>query len=131
MTLALRAMTQLVSWPDLSEALPYCGTGRALSSDRGEIAHFHSDHDVDLHLTVGVIRRLEDQLRASTAVRLVPGSPWVSMRLEADTDIDLLLTLVSMALLAHHAWPVLSAGPPVACNEHRGALLPRERAHEG
>lgn len=131
MTSALRAMTQLARWPDLSEALPNCGTGRALCSDRGEIAHFHSDRDVDLYLTVAAIRRLEDQLKVSTAVRLIPGSPWVSIRLEADTDIDLLLTLVSIALLAQHAWPVLTDGPCGGCNEHRGAVLPRENAHEG
>ncbi|MET8685087.1 luciferase family protein [Streptomyces sp. NPDC004732] len=131
MTLALRAMTRLASWPDLSETLPSCATGRALCSARGEIAHFHSDRDVDLHLTAGAIRRLGDQLKVCAAVRLVPGSSWVSIRLEADTDIELLMTLVSMALLAHHAWPVPLDEMSAGCNEQRGAVFPRENAYGG
>ncbi|MYR55849.1 hypothetical protein GTY54_06165, partial [Streptomyces sp. SID625] len=51
MTLATRALAQLATWPDLMEAAPSCGTGQALSSAHGEIAHFHSDRDVDPKLT--------------------------------------------------------------------------------
>lgn len=124
MTLALRAMTQLASWPDLTEARPSCGTGRALCSAQGEIVHFHSDHDVDLHLTARAIRRFEDHLRGATAVRMVPGSRWVTMRLEVHTDIDLLLTLVSLALLAHQTWPVPGDSPAAHCNDRRSTVLP-------
>ncbi|MGW4673290.1 luciferase domain-containing protein [Streptomyces sp. NPDC004324] len=125
MTLALRAMTQLAAWPDLSEDRPGCGTGRALRSDRAEILHFHSDHEVDLHLTARAIRRYEDHLRGTGAVRMVPGSRWVTVRLEVDADIHLLLTLVSVALQSHQAWPVPDDSVPADCNEHRGAALPR------
>lgn len=116
--MALRAMTQLASWPDLQEALPSCGTGRALRSPQSEIVHFHSDHDVDLHLTAPAIRRLEDHLKGATAVRMVPGSRWVTIRLEADADIDLLLTLMSVALQAHQSWPVPGDASSAACNDH-------------
>ncbi|MFG2477526.1 luciferase family protein [Streptomyces fagopyri] len=125
MTLALRAMTQLAAWPDLSEARPSCGTGRALRSARDEIVHFHSDHEADLHLTARAIRRYEDHLRGATAVRMVPGSRWVTIRLEVDADIHLLLTLVSVALQSHQAWPVAGDTAPAECNEHSGASLPR------
>jgi hypothetical protein len=125
MTLALRAMTRLASWPDLSEARPSCGTGRALRSAQDEIVHFHSDHDVDLHLTARAIHRFEDHLRRVTAVHTVPGSRWLTIRLEADADIDLLLTLVSLALQAHQTLPA-AAGTPADCNEHRSLALPRD-----
>jgi hypothetical protein len=111
-------MTRLADWPDLAEVRPSCGTGRALCSAQGEIVHFHTDHDVDLHLTDRAIRRFEDHLKGAAAVRMVPGSRWVTIHLEVDSDINLLLTLVSVALQAHQIRPVpgdmLSAG----CNGH-------------
>ena len=125
MTLAARALTQLATWPDLTEMEPSCGTGRALASAQGEIAHFHSDRHVDLRLTARAIRRFEAHLTDSTAVRLVPGSPWVTLRLDVATDVDLLMTLVSLALQAHQAWPVPGDGPPDRCNDHYNAVLPR------
>ncbi|MFF4350110.1 luciferase family protein [Streptomyces sp. NPDC001530] len=118
MTLALRAMTRLADWPDLAEVRPSCGTGRALCSAQGEIVHFHTDHDVDLHLTDRAIRRFEDHLKGATAVRMVPGSRWVTIHLEVDSDIDLLLTLVSVALQAHQSWPVPGDAPSAGCNDH-------------
>jgi hypothetical protein len=74
MTYARRALEQLESWPDLSAAPASCGAGRALRSRQSEIGHFHSVHDVDLHLTARAIQRVAADLRESTAVRLVPGS---------------------------------------------------------
>jgi hypothetical protein len=68
MTLALRAMARLANWPDLAETLPSCGTGRALRSEQAEIVHFHSEQDVDLHLTAPAIRRSEDYLKDVAAV---------------------------------------------------------------
>ncbi|MFE6486528.1 luciferase family protein [Streptomyces sp. NPDC057757] len=126
MTMALRALTRLASWPDLAEASPSCGTGRALRSEQGEIVHFHTEHDVDLHLTGPAIRRFEDYLKDESAVHMVSGSRWVTMRLEVDSDVDLLLTLVSAALHAHQAsQPAAADPPPPGCNEHRGMALPR------
>ncbi|MEW2401793.1 luciferase family protein [Streptomyces sp. NPDC046862] len=131
MTAATRALTQLASWPDLAEARPSCGTGRALRSARAEIAHFHADRRVDLHLTARTIRRFEDDLRESTAVRLVPGSHWVTIRLECDADIDLLMTLVSVALQAHQGWPEADGTPSAQCNDHHGVRLAHESAGDG
>ncbi|MFI9770321.1 luciferase family protein [Streptomyces sp. NPDC052415] len=123
MTPAWHAMTQLAGWPDLLEAPPSCGTGRALCSARAEIAHFHSDRSVDLYLTAGAIRRFERHLRHSTAIQLVPGSPWVTVRLECEVDVNLLMTLMSAALQAHHEWPGGSEAPPVRCNARRETAL--------
>jgi len=128
MTPASRVITQLVSRQDLAQAQPSCGTGRALRSARAEIAHFHSDRSVDLHLTVRTIRRLENDLRDSTAIRLVPGSHWVTIRLECDADVDLLMTLVSVALQAHQRWPDSDDPSSARCNDHRSTALARENS---
>ncbi len=113
-------MTQLVSWPDLVVARPSCGTGWALRSVRAEIAHFHSDRSADLHLTAGKIRRFENDLKDLSAIRLVPDSHWVTICLECDADIDLLLTLVSVALHAHQGCPDPGSVPPARCNDQHG-----------
>ncbi|MEU0649479.1 luciferase family protein [Streptomyces umbrinus] len=126
MTLAARALTQLATWPGLTEAEPSCGTGRALASAHGEIAHFHSDRDIDLHLTARAVRQFEEHLTSAPAVVLVPGSPWVTLHLDVAADVDLLMTLVSLALHAHQARPVPGDGPRARCNDQYSAALPRE-----
>ncbi|MFE3883028.1 luciferase family protein [Streptomyces lydicus] len=123
MTAASRAMTQLANWPDLVEVRPSCGTGRALRSAWAEIAHFHSERSADLHLTAGKIRRFENDLRGSSAIRLVPHSHWVTLCLECDADVDLLLTLTSVALQAHQGWPVSGNVPPARCNDQHGGRV--------
>ncbi|MBL1082765.1 DUF5519 family protein [Streptomyces actinomycinicus] len=121
MTLASRALAQLAIWPDLRPAVPSCGLGRAVSSVHGEIAHFHSERDVDLRLTDRAVRRLAKDLKDSGAIRIVPGSQWVTLRLDAASDVDLLLTLVSVALKAQQAWPEPGDRPAAGCNDQRGA----------
>jgi hypothetical protein len=130
MTLASRALTQLASWPDLTEAPPSCGVGRALRSAQGQIAHFHSERDVDLHLTAPAIRRFEDHLKDSSVVRTVQGSGWVTIRLDRNVDVDLLLTLMSLALQAHQGRPGLDDPPSAQCNDSCATALPRENAGE-
>jgi hypothetical protein len=114
-------MDRLAHWPDLTESRPSCGTGRGLRTDGAEIAHFHTDLTADIHLSSAAIRRLRGDLRGSTAIRLVPGSAWVTVRMECESDIDLLLTLVSLALKAHDGTP---ERPGVhRCNDHRGVTI--------
>ncbi|WP_309060926.1 luciferase family protein [Streptomyces sp.] len=126
MTPAQRAMERLGTWPDLTACPASCGTGQALRTSRDEIVHFHSARDVDLHLTDRAIQRFHYDLGGSSAIQLVPGSCWVTVHLDCATDVDLLLSLVSVALKAHQARP-RSAGPASAgCNFHRVAVLPRD-----
>ncbi|MFF4763037.1 luciferase family protein [Streptomyces sp. NPDC001292] len=120
MTFAARALAQLVTWPDLKEAVPSCGSGQALSSAGGEIAHFHSERDVDLNLTARAIRRLEGDLRRFAAIRVVPGSSWVTLRLDASADVDLLMSLMSVALQAQQGPPDDARTTPCGCNDGRG-----------
>jgi hypothetical protein len=60
---------------------------------------------------------MQPELHHSSAIRIFPGSAWVSVHLDCDADIALLVGLVSVALQAH-----TSAGPSgacVPCNVHR------------
>ncbi len=129
MNLAQRAMERLEAWPDLSAGPASCGAGRALRSVHSEIVHFHSDHDVDLHLTPRAIERFHDDLQDSTAIRLVPDSRWVTVHLDCDTDLDLLMSLVSVALKAHQSGPAPTEGPArTECNFRRVTVIPRTAA---
>jgi hypothetical protein len=128
MTLAQRAFERLHAWPDLTKGPASCGTGRALRSAHDEIVHFHSGRDVDLHLTHRAIQRFQYDLGGSSAIHLVPGSRWVTVHLDCDADVDLLLSLVSIALKAHQTRP--AADLPSACNFHRVTVLPRSAAGE-
>ncbi|WP_419249299.1 luciferase family protein [Streptomyces canus] len=79
------------------------------------MVHFHSDREIDLHLTARAIRRFQDHLTGSAAVRLVRDSQWVTLHLDGNGDVDLLMTLVSLALQAHQAWPVPGDVPHAEC----------------
>jgi hypothetical protein len=131
MTLAQRALERLDAWPDLTVGPAGCGTGRALRSAHSEIVHFHTDHEADLHLTSGAIQRLSGDLAESTAIRIVPGSRWVTVRLDCDADVDLLLSLVSAALHAHQTGRPPAGPAPVECNFRRVTVLPRDRDLSG
>jgi hypothetical protein len=50
---------------------------------------------------------------------VVSGSPWVTLHLADDADIDLLVTLVSVALQADHAWPLTGEVRQDCCNSVR------------
>ncbi|WP_435224453.1 luciferase family protein [Streptomyces sp. Tue6028] len=126
MNAAQRAMELLGTWPDLLSTVPTCGAGQGLRTTDAEIVHFHGEHDADLHLTGPVIRRLYPGLSQSTAIRLRPGSSWVTVHLDCDDDIDLLTSLISVALQAHaSAWPRPIAMP---CSQCHTMVTPEHRA---
>ncbi|MFI9566672.1 hypothetical protein [Streptomyces rishiriensis] len=50
----------------------------------------------------------------------------MTLRIDATVDVDLLITLVSLALQAHQAWPIPGDAPPAPCNDHQSAADPRE-----
>ncbi|KAF0651986.1 MULTISPECIES: luciferase domain-containing protein [Streptomyces] len=104
MNLAEQADQRLIGWSALSRCgRGECGEPRCLcAADGTEIVHFHGDREADVHLTRPMIAKLGPALRRSTAVRLSPASGWVTVRLEAPSDVDLLATLVSAALLGSH-----------------------------
>ncbi|GAA2270687.1 DUF5519 family protein [Streptomyces atrovirens] len=126
MTPAQRAMERLLTWPDLTACPADCGTGHALRTTRDEIVHFHSARDVDLHLTRRAIQRFHYDLGGSSAIQVVPDSDWVTVHLDCATDVDLLLSLVSVALKAHQNRPPSAPPAPAGCNFHRVTVLPRD-----
>ncbi|WP_167155478.1 luciferase family protein [Streptomyces xanthochromogenes] len=126
MTAAHRAMDQLESWPNLVTGPPRCAVGRALFAAECEVVHFHSGFAADLHLTHPAIERLRPELRHSTAIRLKPGSAWVTVLLDCGADVDLLLTLVSMALKAQALSPPNALAAP--CTWYRPAVPPQRVA---
>ncbi|MFB7743827.1 luciferase family protein [Streptomyces sp. NPDC056132] len=123
MTAAHRAMHQLESWPNLVSGPPRCAVGQALFAAECEVVHFHSGFAADLHLTHPAIERLRPELRHSSAIRLKPGSAWVTVLLDCDADVDLLLTLVSMALKAQALSPPNHSFAP--CTWYRPAVPPQ------
>ncbi|GGL87085.1 hypothetical protein GCM10010129_33660 [Streptomyces fumigatiscleroticus] len=130
MTLAQRALDRLQAWPDLTAGPASCGTGRALRSVRDEIVHFHSDRDVDLHLTRRTIQRFHYDLDGSSAIHLIPDSRWVTVHLDCEADVDLLMSLVSIALKARQSAAPEPQASADRCNFHRVTVLPRDGAGE-
>jgi hypothetical protein len=126
MNAAQRAMERLVRWTELEYGSPSCGTGTALRAGGREIVHFHSDRDADLYLTAGPIQRLWPELDHSTALRLHPDSPWVTVHLDCGGDADLLVSLVSVALKANAAdGPGAGSRVGTVCNLARVDVLSR------
>ncbi|MFE1955519.1 MULTISPECIES: luciferase domain-containing protein [Streptomyces] len=110
MTAAQRAMTELGTWPHLVSGPPRCSIGHAFGPAGHDLVHFHSDDCADLYLTAPAVQRLLPHLRRTSAVRVHPGASWITVLLECDTDVQLLLSLVSLALKeqagrAPHACP--------------------------
>ncbi|WP_431040865.1 luciferase family protein [Streptomyces sp. P1-3] len=105
MNLAEHANARLADWPALSRGRAGCGARDCLCAGAREIVHFHGDNEVDVHLTRDMIDRLRPALRNSSALELPAVSAWVTVRLETGSDIDVLATLVSAALLATGSQP--------------------------
>ncbi|MGW6404156.1 luciferase domain-containing protein [Streptomyces sp. NPDC055134] len=79
--------------------------------------HFHANDAADLYLTRTAVERLLPLLRDSTAIRVRPGASWITVLLDCDDDVALLLTLISVALKEHEALAVPDeecAGPRTA-----------------
>ncbi|WKX69253.1 luciferase family protein [Streptomyces sp. XD-27] len=119
MNLAEYANAHLAGWPALSRGSAGCGARHCLCAGGREIVHFHDGNEVDVHLTHDMIHRLRPALRTSSALQLPAASGWITVRLETGSDIDLLATLVSAALLA-------TGGEPGAAESARTDPCTRE-----
>ncbi|MFG2395708.1 luciferase domain-containing protein [Streptomyces lydicus] len=110
MNLVERANARLADWPALSRGRARCGARHCFCAGTQEIVHFHGGNEVDVHLTHGMIDRLRPALQKSSALKLPTASGWITVRLEAGSDIDLLATLVSAALFATGSRSELAEG---------------------
>jgi len=115
-----RVIAQVTAWPALSAGRATCGRGVALSVDSRQIVHLHDLSPAHVRLTRPVIKRMADALHASGRVEMEPGTDWVSMRLDSEGDVALLLSLVSVAIKAHTAEPPgVSRHEPAPCAANR------------
>ncbi|MEU3793307.1 luciferase domain-containing protein [Streptomyces fructofermentans] len=125
MTAAHRAMALLETWPNLVSGPPRCTVGQAFASRGHEIVHFHSDDSADLYLTRPAVERLLPQLQHASAIRVRQGASWVTVLLDCDADVQLLLGLVSVALKEDGAMPLRRPSPP--CDWERPPAAPGPR----
>jgi hypothetical protein len=117
--LAGRLIRQLDAWPGVRVGEADCGlgTGFAITHRAGlQILHLHGD-EAELRLTRPVIARLGDPLRESGRVTVLPGGDWVRVRLDTEYDVDLVMSLVSVAIKASDS--AAHGGTSSPCNAAR------------
>jgi hypothetical protein len=71
------------------------------ASQRIEILRLLGPSTARLHLTTSVIDRLHDLLRSSGQIEPSTDPGWVIIRVDTPSEVDLLLTLVSVAIKAN------------------------------
>lgn len=106
-----RAVEQLRRWPSLTLCRTGSGAVRGLALGTRQIMHLHDENEAELYLTAPVIRRMREALLESGRVAVEPGGDWVRVGLDSDSDVQLLISLVSVAIKAN----ATAAGEP-----HRG-----------
>lgn len=78
-----------------------------------EIAHFETDHLLDVRLTRGVIRAHRTELRADPAVTLRPNSSdWITVDVSGPAGPARARHYVALAAAAHRAAPGTTPRPP-------------------
>jgi hypothetical protein len=91
-----RVLAHLRAWPTVSAAEAECGSGLALWAGGGEIAHRHADDEAEVRLRTDVVERMSKALDHTGRVRL--GSDTVRLRVQNESDLRLLLSLLSVAI---------------------------------
>jgi hypothetical protein len=100
------------------------GPGAAVWVGKREIAHFDSEHTLDIRLTKGLIRSRRRELNADIRIHLRPSnSDWLDLRVEDQSDAAYALTLVHEAITAN--LPTAPPGRPPTGSE----LERRRRIH--
>ncbi|GAA2094660.1 luciferase family protein [Actinomadura alba] len=98
---AERVVDELRRWPALSVCRVDCGEGSGLALSNRQILHLHTSDEAELCLTWPVIQRMHEVLLNSGRVLLDPSEDWVRVRLDGDSDVELLTSLVSVAIHAN------------------------------
>jgi hypothetical protein len=98
---AERVVDELRHWPALRVCRVDSGGGSGLALSNRQILHLHTTDEAELCLTWPVIERMHEALLDSGRVVLDQGEDWVRVRLDGDSDVGLLTSLVSVAIHAN------------------------------
>ncbi|GAB3987727.1 hypothetical protein GCM10029978_107650 [Actinoallomurus acanthiterrae] len=98
-----RAMARVAAWPGVRSGRAACGLGTALNVGGRQLAHLHADGAAELRLTWPVIGRLRRPLLESGRVQMAPGGDWIRVQIDGDSDVDLFVSLASVAIKANTA----------------------------
>ena len=101
LSFADRALEELREWPALQIRDADCPAGVSLAAGPRQIVHLHWPGEAELCLTWPVIERLSVALAGSDRAWFGVGSDWIHLRLECDSDVRLLVPLVSLAIQAN------------------------------
>ncbi|WP_433324045.1 luciferase family protein [Spirillospora sp. CA-294931] len=95
-----RIADRISAWPGVTRARADCGVGVALVSGGRQIMHLHGDDEAELRLTRAVVDRLGCTLAECERVEIRPGGEWITVRLDTDSDVALVVSLASVAIKA-------------------------------
>jgi hypothetical protein len=109
----IRLTEALCQIPGVLEAASAFKDGQGFWVNGKEIAHFESEHAIDLRLTRQQIRDLRADLRADSRVQLrASSSDWLTVEFSALEDEELVCQLAEIAAAAHRAVPGTTPAPP-------------------
>ncbi|GAA3202145.1 luciferase family protein [Actinocorallia longicatena] len=91
-----RVLAQLRAWPTVAVTDAECGSGPALRTGSGEIAHLHGGDEAEVRLGAEAVGRMKAALDQTGRVKL--RAETVRVRLQSDNDVRLLLSLLSVAI---------------------------------
>ena len=94
------AIDRFRDWP-LTVCRADSPPGQALALSGRQIVHFHHDDRAEVRLAHPLIHRLTPALLGSGRVDVPPHTAWIRVRLDADSDLSLLESLVSLAIQAN------------------------------
>ena len=92
------ALEQLRTWPALQIRAAGRGAAVGIAGSAAKIAYLRRPDEVKLFLSRPVIHRLSAALTSNGQVHAEPDSDWIQIRLSGDSDVRLLLSLVSLAI---------------------------------
>jgi hypothetical protein len=105
----------------------------ALAAAGVQVIHLHTGAEAELRLTRPVVDRMGAALADSGRVTIQPGGEWISVSLDTDSDMALVVSLASVAIKAGVAVAGTPAGPAsraaaarlrVPCSLAAGGLPP-------
>ncbi len=122
--LVRRLTTVLTTWPAMTTGRAEDGNGTVFTtscrSGSRPVVRLYGD-EVEVNLTWPVVARMREALDQSGRVAITSGGDWVRLRLDTVSDVELVISLASVAIQA--ATPAAPA--------HRASPRPHVRVRDG